>query len=320
MWNCAMIQDVYQDRLRGAFDSKACAVPQFHVWLKAPGCWCKTRAVLVDAQALAIGGFAFPMDNMPLLKRCTKCGREIPATTEYFRRHESGQYCLYSICRDCDRAYQQTPEYKAYKKAYDKAYRQTPERKAKNKAYYQTPEYKASEQSRRQTPERRNWTKTYDKSKRQTPEYKAYHKAYAQTTKCKASKRAYHQTLIGRAVAKASRHRRRARLQNLPNTLTATEWQYALDYFGGCCAVCGRPLGLWHTLVPDHWIPLANPNCPGTVAANIVPLCNGQDGCNQSKRDKDAHEWLVETYGKKRARIILSKIADYFNSLKDGDK
>ena len=44
-------------------------------------------------------------------------------------------------------AYQQTPEYKAKKRAYWKAYQQTPEYKAKKRAYQQTPEYKAKQRA-----------------------------------------------------------------------------------------------------------------------------------------------------------------------------
>jgi len=43
---------------------------------------------------------------------------------------------------------------------------------------------------------------------------------------------------------RAQMHRRRARKRGLPDTFTAADWQAALDHFGGCCAVCGRPPGL----------------------------------------------------------------------------
>lgn len=59
MWNYARIYSVYQDRSRGDLILQACVASHSKMWPKAPNCWCKTRAVLVDTQALVIGGFAF---------------------------------------------------------------------------------------------------------------------------------------------------------------------------------------------------------------------------------------------------------------------
>lgn len=109
---------------------------------------------------------------------------------------------------------------------------------------------------------------------------------------------------------------RRARERHLPNTLTIEQWQNALIYFNDCCAVCGKPQGLWHTLAMDHWIPLNSPECVGTVPENIIPLCHGQNGCNNSKADNDAVEWLVSRFGNRRAREILIRINTYFEWVK----
>lgn len=35
------------------------------------------------------------------IKICTKCGEELPATTEYFAKNKMGKYGLYSICKIC---------------------------------------------------------------------------------------------------------------------------------------------------------------------------------------------------------------------------
>jgi hypothetical protein len=103
-------------------------------------------------------------------------------------------------------------------------------------------------------------------------------------------------------------HRRLACKRGLPDAFTAADWQAALDHFGGCCAACGRPPGLWHTIAADHWIPLSSPNCPGTVPENIVPLCHGVDGCNNSKSNRPAGEWLAQKYGPRKARAIQKRI------------
>jgi len=47
-------------------------------------------------------------------KICTKCGRELEATTEYFSKAKKGKYGLKSICKKC--ACQEDAEYRAKKK------------------------------------------------------------------------------------------------------------------------------------------------------------------------------------------------------------
>jgi hypothetical protein len=110
--------------------------------------------------------------------------------------------------------------------------------------------------------------------------------------------------------------RRRARKLALPDYFTILDWQYALDYFNDCCAACGRQLtDLFgtHKANADHWIPLASPDCPGTVPGNIVPLCGGEGGCNNSKSDKDPEEWLIARFGKRKGKAILQRINAYFD-------
>jgi hypothetical protein len=123
----------------------------------------------------------------------------------------------------------------------------------------------------------------------------------------------YRETARGREVRKANTHRRRARKLNAIDDLTNDEWLYALDYFNHNCAVCGRPRGLWHTLAADHWIPLVKGG--GTTKTNIIPLCHGQLGCNNSKLNKDPEQWVRENYSKSKAGKIIKRINAYFKSL-----
>lgn len=106
-----------------------------------------------------------------------------------------------------------------------------------------------------------------------------------------------------------------AKRRSLPDTLTDAEWQGTLAHFNGCCAVCGRPVGLWHTLAADHWVPLSSPECPGTVAWNMVPLCHGDGGCNNSKHARNATEWAVWKFGKRKGMAIVRRIETYLKSL-----
>jgi hypothetical protein len=111
------------------------------------------------------------------------------------------------------------------------------------------------------------------------------------------------------------KQKRMARKVGLPDNFTAQDWQNCLNYFDGCCAACGRPPGLFHTLAADHWIPLSSPDCTGTIPANIVPLCHGDLGCNNRKFNKDALTWLVESFGEKKGKQIFDKVQAYFSSL-----
>jgi hypothetical protein len=119
--------------------------------------------------------------------------------------------------------------------------------------------------------------------------------------------------------SKTQQIKRRAFERHLPSAFTPHDWERCLSYWNNSCAVCGRPRGLWHTIAADHWIALSDPrpNNPGTVPTNIIPLCHGIDGCNNSKHDNDATEWLTRKYGRRKAKKILERIQKYFDSLKE---
>lgn len=131
----------------------------------------------------------------------------------------------------------------------------------------------------------------------------------------------YKKSQIARRAGEA---RRRAREVELGGDFDTWDMQQCLEYWDYRCAICGRPEGLWHTIVGDHWIALKDPRSdnPGNVAWNIVPMChakkgsNGLGGCNNSKNDKDPEQWLIETFGKRKAKIILTDINAYFAPLK----
>ncbi len=106
--------------------------------------------------------------------------------------------------------------------------------------------------------------------------------------------------------------RYRLRKRSLPNDYPAAERRRAMDYWKGACAICGRPAGLWHTVVLDHWIPLSHPDCPGTIATNMIPMCHGNDGCNNHKHAKAPEQFLIQTMGKRKARKKLEEIEYFF--------
>ena len=116
---------------------------------------------------------------------------------------------------------------------------------------------------------------------------------------------------------KLETHIRAARKRGLPATLIPTEHRFMLEYWGYACAVCGNQQGFLWTLADDHWIPITATACPGTVATNMIPLCHGRGGCNNSKGNSNPHAWLVRRFGSRKAAKIEAAIAAYFAIVKD---
>jgi hypothetical protein len=212
-------------------------------------------------------------------KTCSKCGEL--KSLELFRRTKKAADGRHSECKDCSREYQRIT------KEHIREHRQE---------YYQSNiEHIRAGQ--------REYRKTHKQQARE------YMREYM---------RAYFRSSTGKTVCRTSDSRRRARKLNLPDTFTAIDWQLALEHFGGCCAVCGRPAGLWHTLAVDHWIPLSKGG--PTTPDNLVPLCHGTDGCNNSKHDRAPSEWLIERFGPRKGRAIQRRVEAYLNSRKPRDK
>lgn len=235
-------------------------------------------------------------------KQCTKCG-EGKIISMFAKR--KGRPRGTSWCKTCiskyQKQYRQLPEAKEWLKTYQKS--------GKPKEYH------------------RQWCKRNpDKLKLYALKHKGsraeYYREYERINK--ETKRAYRKEYYRRPEIKrriyTNEQRKRARKLSLPHTLTAQEWQHALNYFNGCCAVCGRQLndmfGEFKAAM-DHWIPLSykGDDNPGTVATNIVPLCHGVDGCNNSKHNKLPDVWLKHKFSTRKANEIMKRIQDYFDSL-----
>lgn len=229
-------------------------------------------------------------------KVCTKCGEEKPATAEYFMKRAANKDGLGSWCKNCAHEYNRTPAAKESKKRYA----ETPAGKAvlaKAKAKHR--------------PKRLETDRVYNA----TPKAKLARRKYNKSHKSKIAHKRYNATPKGQLSLLVRGHSYRARKRSLAVQFSSEDWECAVKYFDGRCAVCGRPPGLWHTLAADHWIPLNSPDCPGTIPINIVPLCHGIDGCNNSKHSKLPQEWLIWKFGKRKANSIFNRIMVYFNSL-----
>lgn len=214
------------------------------------------------------------------LKQCTKCGAFKLPTVEYFVSDIRNARGIGGECREC-------------KRARSSLYNQTDERRAYARAYYH--------QNRKYSPHDIEYRRIYRESTK--PQQRLTLKRHRTTEKFKAKQR----TRI---------HQRRARKNALPATFTHKHWRLSVDYFHGCCAVCGKQLrDLWGTSRAelDHWIPLSDPHCPGTIPTNILPLCGGIDGCNPTKREHLPDVWLATRFGRSEAARILQRVNVYFD-------
>lgn len=300
-------------------------------------------------------------------KRCSKCGNEYPATTEFFGKCKTAKSGLFSYCRECNkkrqREYFHSEEgYKKRRESIDKNLAANKERNSqlnphadasktkicggcnrslsvlefsierirgdglhgfcKSCANERQAKYRADNLEKARETSNRNvkrWRENNPEkaavlSKESSARYKEKNLEKVQERNRRNVKRWLKENPEYRAIANT---RRRARKKSLPNDFTLEDWQYALDYFNGCCAICGRQakdLFGERTIAADHFIPMSKGG--GTVPENIIPLCHGIDGCNSKKHAKDPAQWLHETYGKRKANEIIAKIETFFSTVR----
>lgn len=285
----------------------------------------RSRTVLVTPKRLLINHegdiFMATSSNSTTLKRCSKCGVEKPLNSDNFPVDRARTDGYRPECRECRRAY--LAEYQSQHGDVIREYQRN---------YYQANADKKRAYSRQWHKDTRDVRHTVARAWRQrNKEHLAASKRQyylnnkdAEDTRIRewrknnpdrlrVSRRRWNAN--NNAARRLQTVNRRAKRKALPDTFTVDQWQFALAYFNYCCAVCGRQLNSMLedvTFSADHWIPLANAKCPGTVATNMVPLCHGAGGCNTSKNAQDPEAWLLRRFGKRRAKAISMRIQEYF--------
>lgn len=251
-------------------------------------------------------------DSTTPLKRCSKGDKCVhpmgcmqPATAEYFYRDNYKPDGFCSGCKACAR--------KSGEAGREKRREYVREWASKNRE--KTREYCRSWYARNIESERER-----ERKKREANPDKHREKVRLSNIRNRAKRSAYDRqhAINNPEKYRAKQHRRKALKRGLPATFTSEHAHIALDYFNGCCAVCGRQLRdlfATHTIAFDHWIPLSKGG--GSTPDNMLPLCHGLNGCNNHKSDKDPVEWIFTTYNKTQAKQILARIQAYFDSLKD---
>lgn len=239
-----------------------------------------------------------PVNNPAQLKRCSKCQQEYPATADYFGMNKQVKSGLTARCRNC---------LKETSREFVSKHRD--EIRAKNLEYSR----KNADSNRQRV---REWQKANPESRRKQ----------GQLRRLRHPERVHE---IRRNWIENNRDwthdrarldgaLRKARKLTLPNDLTVDDLQRMRDYWENRCAVCGRKASDSLRLVPDHWIALSDPrpDNPGTVPENMVLLCHGRGGCNNSKHNRDPFEWLANRCGEEVARNINANIERYFDWVK----
>ena len=156
---------------------------------------------------------------------------------------------------------------RAYRRIYQRAYRQTPKYKAYLHARRQTPEYKAAERARRQTPAYqaymrtyrethrvaiRAYMRTYERAYRETPKRKAYELARRQDPEYQARQREYSRVYEQthkearrarqRTPEQRMHHRIRAHKRRALGPIPAGWWETRLAAQRGRCCYCNKRL------------------------------------------------------------------------------
>jgi len=248
--------------------------------------------------------------DLTTTKRCTKCGETKPR--DQFNRQKDKKDGLCSHCKACKREHRQ--ENAEQNREYNRKYYRENSEQLREYAR----EYQQAHAGKRHEYNREYWQQNAERLSEQKREYYQRNieriRKYRQDNadRIREQARRYRQTPGGKAANTATSQRRRARKRSLPNTFSSADWQHAVEYFGGCCAICGRPPGLWHTLAADHWIPISRGG--PTAPDNIVPTCHGVNGCNNVRRNKLPAEWLIEKFGTRKGRAILKRIEAFLDS------
>lgn len=272
--------------------------------------------------------------DSPRTKTCTKCGRELLATPEYFTRTSSTRDGLHTQCKECrqkhNRAYWQEnreainerqresyPERRERALAYHKRWREKNREYdlAKKREWYQQNRDQNLANSRAWRAQNREYMREYDRQYRlaHLDEISARQQDWTRRNRARinAQRRqrynAIHEVKEGRRLSNV---RREARKRGLPDAFSRKDWRFALAWFEGRCVVCGST----EDLHADHWRPLNSDHCPGTVPGNMVPLCRS---CNFSKQDSDPGEWLRWKVGIDRAVEILERVQLYFQQVEE---
>lgn len=216
-----------------------------------------------------------------VLKRCSKCRQEKPATSDFFHRTRGNKSGLVAACKDCLNA-----------KGREK-YTETGAA-VRRERYLQdisTPEGRERILNQQRIADRKR--RRLDPEKARAERRRKY---YANHERSLLWSRQHHKVSYARnsVPARARAARYRARRVAAEGTYSTKDIDAAFKRQAGLCLYCGEPVGNqtgrkpWHA---DHFIPLARGGTNNPE--NIVIACQT---CNFSKHDKMPWEFMPDKF------------------------
>lgn len=256
-------------------------------------------------------------------KICTKCGRQLPISTEYFKKNKTCKYGLSSVCKECqkklDKQYRDANKnhIKEYLKQWAKNNNDHLKKYRKhwyeeNKEYYIQYYEENIEHIKQYRKDKTEHIAEYNKEWAENN--KDYRKEYFRKyyEKNKENYQYYQNSKINcyleykrkwkvenKELVNNNTQKRRTLKKSLPATFTVEQWEHTKAEFDFKCCYCGKKE---FPLVQDHFIPLSKGG--GYESNNIVPACSN---CNGSKNNKDFFYWYptYEFYDKIKLQKIL---------------
>jgi 5-methylcytosine-specific restriction endonuclease McrA len=195
------------------------------------------------------------------LKTCSKCGRELPATTEFFQARTERLCGLQSQCRDCRR--EQHHDWRERHRAEEIAYNRSHYRNNHQQVLANAAAYLARNGDEIRARKRAHYAANSETARARSAAYSREHPEWNATN---------------------SRNRR-ALMRQAPGTHTAIDVRTQYDRQKGRCSWCGCKVA-WRRKHVDHVVPLALGGSNGPE--NLVIACAH---CNDSKGAKSPMEW-----------------------------
>ncbi len=258
------------------------------------------------------GGNPTPRRRDDPMKTCRRCNETKPP--DGFSRGRN-------VCRKCDvaRAREWVAKNRERVNEYQKEYRarRGESMRARDRAYY------ARVAERKLAGKRKYGAANRERIAERNRQYREGHaeairlqqRAFRQENAEKLRERHKRWRLSNPAAVLAGLYRRQEKMRGLKYDFTNADIKFALTWWGHACAIC-RTLfgdGLRGACCWDHWHAVSRADCPGTIPANMLPLCRR---CNCAKKNHDPAESVRRIRRDGGGDETLAAIADYFSHVR----
>lgn len=248
---------------------------------------------------------------MSKMRVCKQCGKEKPATTEYFHKDKKWLMTRCKVCRNND--YFDNKEFIS-KRSKERYRRLNPKEEIPNgykrcntcnQLKLSTTEFfsRSSKMKDRlngrckECRKEKEYSNKINEIKRKRKEYYGENKAVV-LERNRVYQLKWNQSDHGRKLNRGYVEKRRTLKANLLSTLTNEQWDECKIFFRSECAYCGKKV---KKLQQEHIIPLTKGGHYNRQ--NIIPSCKK---CNTSKWKHDMEEWYKKQnfYSESRLKRI----------------